>query len=175
MNWFYLKLSLQAIWFILPAYFANAVPAAISKFREIQRYNQPIDSGTKLDGKPILGRGKTWIGIFAGVLTGTFVGYIQSFFPGTPYMTVQLACLLSIGALVGDMVKSLIKRRIGIRSGKPWPFFDQIDFLIGAFAFSLFVTEMNWYYFGILLIITPIAHYLANYLGWKLGLKKVPW
>ncbi len=169
-----IQLILQAVWFILPAYLANAAPAIISKTFLIKKSPQ-IDFGVELGGKPLLGAGKTWIGLLFGILVGLIVGMGQSIVPFLPQMTVNLALLLAVGALVGDLVGSLIKRRLNMKRGAKAPLLDQLDFLIGAFIFSAIVMPINWYYFAILIVLTPVVHLGANFAGWKMGLKKEPW
>jgi len=61
-----------ALWFIFPAYCANAVPVIFGGGR-------PVDFGKIfLDGKPILGSHKTLRGFFSGLLVGTLVGFLQT-------------------------------------------------------------------------------------------------
>ncbi|GAI48998.1 unnamed protein product, partial [marine sediment metagenome] len=62
-----LDLIAWALWFILPAYVANATPVVLGG-------GKPIDSGKKFtDGRPIFGAGKTWRGFVSGIATGTMV------------------------------------------------------------------------------------------------------
>ncbi len=156
-----------ALWFILPAYIANMMPALLHKF--FGRYNFPVDFGRNFfDGKRILGDGKTWNGLLAGVLAGTLMGFLQgNYFAGF---------VLGTGALFGDLVKSFLKRRLGFARGKMWFPFDQIDFVFGAFLFYyLFFREFILSTFVILIILTPVLHLLTNLIGFKLKLKKEPW
>lgn len=175
-----IDLILQAIWFILPAYFANSSPVLGHKL--FGKYNYPIDFGKKLkDGKRIFGDGKTWNGLFFGIAVAMIVGYVQSMVQasyqmnGFLPMSIQLAFLLGLGALTGDLVKSFFKRRVGFERGKSWFPFDQIDFVLGAFLFSLILVPFNCIYLAILLLITPAIHWLTNYIGFKLKLKKEPY
>lgn len=169
-----LKLILESIWFILPAYFANMLPAVLSKTKIIQ--NSPkIDFGFSFKGKPILGSGKTWAGMLLGLSAGIFIGWIQSNFPFIPHMSIKLALFLALGAMLGDLSGSFIKRRFGLKRGARVILLDQLDFLIGAFLFSSLVLPINLTYFGILLIITPLLHLFTNFLGWKMGFKSEPW
>jgi CDP-2,3-bis-(O-geranylgeranyl)-sn-glycerol synthase len=41
--------------------------------------------------------------------------------------------------MLGDIVESFFKRRIGLSRGEKWLGFDQIDFIIGGLLLSLFV------------------------------------
>jgi len=61
-----------AMWFIFPAYCANAAPVIFGG-------GPPVDFGKIfLDGKPILGSHKTLRGFLSGLLVGTLVGSIQT-------------------------------------------------------------------------------------------------
>lgn len=168
-------LLLRALWFILPAYIANATPPVFARIRRIHKYHRPVDGGKKLKGKEIFGEGKTWLGLISGVLAGTAFGFLQSLTNVQPMMTLKLALALSLGALIGDMVGSFIKRRLGFGRGKAVPLLDQLDFLLGAFILSSLVVGINFSYLIILLVITPIVHLGANIIGYKLKIKKVPW
>lgn len=157
-----IDLVLQALWFILPAYFANSSPVIIAKLTGAK---YPIDAGKKFfDKLPIFGAGKTWPGLIGGILIGTFIGFLQS--------NLQLGLLLGIGALTGDLVKSFFKRRFGLERGKSLPVIDQLDFLIGALLFASFITKIELSTVVILLIITPIIHLSANGIAHFLKLKK---
>jgi CDP-2,3-bis-(O-geranylgeranyl)-sn-glycerol synthase len=183
---------LQALWFILPAYFANSMPVQFSKVAFLEKYGKPIDGGRTWMGARILGDGKTWRGLVIGVTIGSLIGVLQLiyqkdialFFGGLlgaadftlPIMSLQLAFMLSLGALAGDMVASFFKRRTGLHPGEPAPLMDQLDFVFGAFLFSWFLLgTIDYDRFFILVVITPILHLIANFVAWIWKLKKNPW
>jgi CDP-2,3-bis-(O-geranylgeranyl)-sn-glycerol synthase len=166
---------------MLPAYIPNSAAAALGGGRA-------IDGGlTWRDGKRLLGDGKTIRGFCGGVAVGCLAGWLQIIAQGSPVlaslpqMSPLPVFLLATGALVGDMVKSFFKRRAGIERGGNWPFVDQYDFVAGAFLF-LFIGDPA-FAFSVLtlpvvitiLIITPILHRVVNIIGYKLGVKDVPW
>jgi len=144
----------------------------------------PVDFNMKFaDKKPILGKGKTWRGSIMGIAAGTMVAYIQIIIQSNynleafnlTEMTLTLGFLLSSGAIIGDIAKSFIKRRMNIKRGKMLPLLDQIDFIIGALIFASFATTIRIETAITLLIITPVVHRIANIIAYKLKLKKVPW
>jgi len=157
-----LNLIIVAIWFILPAYFANSFPVIFGK---IFRGKFPIDFNKKWNKKPILGKGKTWPGFFGGILVGILIGFLQGRF--------LAGILLSIGALAGDLVKSFAKRRAGVVSGKPWPVIDQLDFIIGALLFVSIVEMPSLETIIIVLVLTPAFHVAANMAAYLFKVKKV--
>lgn len=157
-----LNLIIAAIWFILPAYFANASPVVFGK---ISKGKWPIDFNKKFkDGQPILGRGKTWPGFFGGLLVGTVIGALQG--------VLLIGFLLSLGALLGDLVKSFFKRRLKVARGKSLPLADQLDFIIGALLLVSIVQVPSWEIIITLLILTPLIHLGANTTAYLLKLKK---
>jgi CDP-2,3-bis-(O-geranylgeranyl)-sn-glycerol synthase len=164
-----IELIIEALKFIFPAYCANAIPV-------ITGGGYPIDFGKKFfDGKPILGKNKTFQGFFSGLIIGTAVGLVESaFFPVYP---IFFGLLLSLGALFGDLAGAFVKRRLGLAPGELLPVIDQIDFIIGAilFSFPLSLQILSWELIILVLIITPPMHLLTNFAAYKLGLKNNPW
>ena len=163
-----IELIIEALKFIFPAYCANAIPV-------ITGGGYPLDFGKKFfDGKPILGKNKTFQGFFSGLIIGTTVGLVESVFFGYPLL---FGLLLSLGALFGDLAGAFVKRRIGLASGDLLPVIDQIDFIIGAilFSFPLSLQILSWELILAVLIVTPPIHLLTNFAAYKLGLKNNPW
>lgn len=156
-----------ALYFIFPAYCANAVPVILGGGR-------PIDSGkTFIDGKPIFGSHKTLRGFFAGLIIGTLVGLVQSALFQYNYL---LGLVLSLGALIGDLCDSFIKRRLSIPPGASFPILDQLDFVGGALLFSLIVPPLpQLHIILIIVILTLPLHLLTNVLAFLLGFKSTPW
>jgi len=181
-------IAAEAIWFILPAYIANSSAVIIGG-------GTPIDFGRKFRGKRIFGDGKTWRGLFGGILVGTVAGMImniavpETFENGIASLVILLS--LTSGALLGDLIESFFKRRLGKSRGEKWLIADQTDFLLGALFLAflagaalelLGMTDGNWFLSSFsawhivsLLILTPLFHYAANAIGYLAGLKEVPW
>ncbi|HII61082.1 CDP-2,3-bis-(O-geranylgeranyl)-sn-glycerol synthase [Pyrococcus horikoshii] len=164
---------LEAFWYILPAYFANSSPVVLGG-------GTPIDFGKKWrDGRRILGDGKTWRGFFGGLIVGTIIGIVQYFllpeYYGSLGIAIELAFLLSLGTLVGDLIGSFIKRRLNMPRGYPAVGLDQWGFLIAALCFAYPVKTIPTGEVLFLLVITPLIHWGANIFAYKMGWKKVPW
>jgi CDP-2,3-bis-(O-geranylgeranyl)-sn-glycerol synthase len=188
----------QAFWIVIPIYVANASAVVVGG-------GTPIDFGkTWKDGRRILGNGKTWRGLFSGTFLGMTAGfglavaasYLSTSeyaflgltnFEGFPYMIVILFSLC-FGALLGDVIESFFKRRVGIDRGQDWIPFDQLDFIVGALVFSFLMSELLYvfhlteaqWFFGsltiwhilVLLIVTPFIHITANVLFRKIKKKQ---
>jgi len=185
---------LQALWIIIPAYVANASAVLVGG-------GTPIDFGKNWrDGKRILGDGKTWRGLISGTFIGMTAGfglvvaasYIESSeysflhltnFEGFPLM-FPIIFSICFGALLGDIIESFFKRRIGKDRGDDWVPFDQIDFILGVLFFSFVISSIlqlsslmstNWFIENlfpwqimVLLLVTPFFHLTANVLHKKI-------
>jgi len=163
-----IRLVFEAITFIFPAYCANAVPVLAGGGR-------PMDFGRKfLDGKPILGKNKTFRGFLFGLVVGTGVGLAESAVFGYPAL---FGLLLSIGALLGDLTGAFVKRRLELEPGALLPVVDQVDFVVGAVLFSLPISlqSLTWELALAVFLLTPPIHLLTNFVAYKLGLKTNPW
>jgi len=175
-----LEIVWQSLWWILPAYIANASAVLVGGGR-------PIDFNKKWRGKPIFGRGKTWRGFIGGGMIGFFAGLFMKIFSFD--MPVPIILSFSFGALLGDLIESFVKRRIGKKRGEKWIIADQIDFVLGALFFSYIAswlmqpyTHKNWFmehltiwHILFLLLITPLIHLATNILAHAFKFKEVPW
>ena len=97
-----------------------------------------------------------------------------------------IGSVLGLGCMIGDSIGSFIKRRMGHkREGElssEAPLLDTLPFAISTFIFGLFflnksVVGSSELLSGmlILLFVTPILHRSFNIIGYKLGLKSVPY
>ena len=172
------EMILSSLWLMLPAYIAN--PTAV-----VCGGGTSIDFGKNfVDGKRILGDGKTYRGLAGGVICGVILGIIQmnaSLAGRFGGFTLLAVFSLSFGALLGDMCNSFIKRRLGFKRGAKFMIADQLDFVIGAWALT-YLLQGSWFieHFTattmiIILIITPVLHRITNLIGYHVKLKKEPW
>jgi CDP-2,3-bis-(O-geranylgeranyl)-sn-glycerol synthase len=178
---FFLLPLLSAVWIMLPAYLPNPVAALFGG-------GTPIDLGRNFsDGKRFIGDGKTFRGLFMGILAGIGMGLVQIWISGTygldylPLHTYLSITLLATGALLGDLCKSFFKRRFGKERGTKWPVADQYDLVAGALILLL-VVDPSWLYanmtlpvFILILVLTPVLHRTVNIIGYYMGIKEVPW
>jgi CDP-2,3-bis-(O-geranylgeranyl)-sn-glycerol synthase len=162
----------NALYYIFPAYCANGAPVLFGG-------GKPIDGGRKFrDGRPLFGPHKTIRGFAFGLLIGTFVGWVQEAYGpsvGFPQGSVVLGFALSLGALIGDLIGSFIKRRMNLKPGAHLPLSDQMDFVLVALLFSLPVQPPTLMYALIIIVLTAPIHYMVNIMSYLLRLKKTPW
>ena len=148
------------------------------------------------DGRRVLGPSKSWSGFlfggFVAMAPGLFMAWlilaappnlklVPTFAPSV-LDAVPVVAVLTFGAMVGDAFGSFLKRRLGRASGSRAILLDQLPFVlvpiaIGFAAYpSLFVPVFaNGWGLLWLLVFTLGLHTLFNWIGYKAGLKKVPW
>lgn len=177
---------LQALYFFLPAYLANIAPVIVAKICG-HNFETPIDFGRSWRGYRIFGDHKTWRGLIAGIVVGALVGYFQGiWFHGylgsalsivnyNNFNPILLGGLLGFGAIAGDAIKSFFKRRRNLPPGTAWFPFDQLDFVIGGLAATVFIVNVPILIIVLIVVITPALHIISNKIGYKLGLKSNPW
>lgn len=188
----FLASGLAVLWLLLPAYIANAF-ATLPRGR-----GPPMDFGrvSSRDGRRILGPSKSWSGFFAGGLGAMPFCLLEAWLillapPNLRVVPVlapsvaaaiPLAAILSFGAMAGDALGSFLKRRFGRESGARTILVDQLPFVLVPIALglvfyrSLFVSVFaNWEGVFWLLVITLGLHVTFNWVGYKVGVKKVPW
>jgi len=170
----------KSLLIIFPAYAANGFPV-------LARGKKPIDFGKKLLGNRIFGDGKTFEGFVFGLFSGFVIGALESYlYPDLnayamqygvqlPLITLFIGFMIAFGALSGDLAGSFIKRRFGLKRGADVPLLDQWNFIIGATIFAYFFTQITIWMFLIMLLITPIVHRTANFIAYKIKVKREPW
>lgn len=71
------------------------------------RYNWPIDRGKSLaDGHPLLGYSKTWRGLITSVSATLFAALLLD-------LSAATGALFGLIAMLGDLLASFVKRRLG--------------------------------------------------------------
>ncbi|WP_049934954.1 CDP-2,3-bis-(O-geranylgeranyl)-sn-glycerol synthase [Haloplanus natans] len=178
-----ISLVAGALWAMLPAYVPNNAAVLAGGGR-------PIDGGRTLDGRRLLGDGKTWRGTAVGTLVGialavalnvarpTVVAALGADLPAFP---LRAAVGLALGAMLGDVGASFLKRRLGRQRGAAVPGLDQLDFVVGALALAALlapawtVSTFSLARLAVVVVATPLLHLTTNAGAYLLGLKTEPW
>lgn len=187
---------------LLPAFATNGMMVIVGKIKKVKRF--PIDNGKTLkDGERIFGDGKSWNGFIGGWITGFLISaaicwffflkiaeaemysgfkfinqtYITKFISAarnpTKYWLSQ--CFIALGSPVGDLIGSFFKRRKKVKRGEIALGLDQVDFVIISSLIACIWYPYKWYFWIFVLLITPILTALANWVGYLMGKKDVPW
>jgi len=189
---------------LVPAFITNGMMVVMGKIKGIPRYPLDGGKLWK-DGKRILGEGKSWNGFIGGWLVGFLLSaiisrfifnaissaenysayglvfitpaYISKFIVSamnpTSYWLSQ--CFIALGSPLGDALGSFFKRRRGVGRGESFLFWDQNDFIIVALLIALIWYQMYWYFWVFLILFGPLITFVANWIGYLMYKKDVPW
>lgn len=160
-----MPIELQLLWLLLVA---NGVPIiAASIWGDWGA--RPVDGGRALaDGHPLFGTSKTWRGVLLAVpATGLMASLLE--------LPVQIGLTVGFGAILGDLLSSFIKRRLGLASSSMALGLDQIPeallpLLIVADELQLSWTSIGWTVIGFValeLALSPVFY--------RLGIRKQPY
>jgi len=147
---------------------ANGAPVIATRvFGEWGAY--PLDGGRVLaDGHRLLGHSKTWRGIGAATLA-TGVGAVLLDWPWLLGVTVGAS------AMLGDLLSSFIKRRLGMASSSMAPGLDQIpESLLPSLAVAGSLGLSGWAIFWIILGFVVLEVTLSPVFYW-LGVRNRPY
>jgi CDP-2,3-bis-(O-geranylgeranyl)-sn-glycerol synthase len=179
-----LEALVVAFWAMLPAYVPNNAAVLFGG-------GPPIDGGRTLGGKRLLGDGKTWRGTVVGVAAGALLAVVLNrvrplldpAVPATlpePFPAAAVVALPA-GAMLGDILASFVKRRLGRDRGAALPGLDQLDFVVVALALTA-LSAPGWFadtfvlaVLVVVLVLTPILHVTTNAIAYVLSLKSEPW
>lgn len=143
---------------------ANGAPVLLALLRR-GTLARPLDGGRVLwDGSPVFGPSKTWWGLFAALV----VTPVAAWFLG---LTWGLGLTIAIGAMAGDLMASLIKRRLGLASSTSVPLLDQVPEALIPALFAKGAMGLSWLDLGLAvavfmvldLVLTPLVKRLSAF------------
>ena len=160
----------QLVYLMAPAYLANMAPPFV---RYWKGGNPPISARW-------LGAHKTVGGFALGILVAVAaaglqraIGWDGSLVSYERWPLIGLA--LGFGALAGDALKSLVKRRLGIAPGASWIPADQLDFVAGALVFAAPLAGLDALDVALIVAVSFAGDIAVNRLAWRLGIRDAPW
>ena len=180
----------QAVWLFAPLVFAAGLSAVVME-RDLLRWaRKPIDGGRRIGGKRLFGDNKTWRGVLVATAGSSAFAAVQEHFVGdaagallvvdwAAVPSVAFGALMGLGAMLGELPNSFVKRRVGILPGKtttgPWSVlfyvWDQVDLLFGAWLLVGW-----WVRPPALLVVASFAmallvHPAVSLIGWLIGVR----
>jgi len=185
---------------LLPVIFTGILNMIWCKLPVFEKIKVPIDNGKKLkDGNRLFGDNKTWKGLIGYIIFGILCTVLWGLVCDTTVYLHQhnyfyanhsngVIYNLAIGFLLGffyalfELPNSFIKRRLGIKEGKPpkgiiklvFIFLDQADSIFGCVLVLSFVYPMTaLFYFGCVLL-GAATHIVMNVLLYLAHLRKNP-
>jgi len=175
-------LVIQCAWYLLPMGFANIAPVLVRDHFPFLAI--PVDR--VLGGRGIFGSHKTVRGIVFGVLFGATGFAWQQQVSVLPWarelgffayrdMSLWFGFSAGLGALLGDLFRSAIKRRVRIRPGGRFVPFDQIDYVVGGILLTLPFFQPSLRVVLGTLLVGFVLHATTSGLAYVLGMKRDRW
>lgn len=147
---------------------ANGAPVLVRLLLK-DHLDLAVDLGAKFaDSNRIFGSSKTWRGIIAALLATPAVAFLLGYSPETGFQ-------IAVFAILGDLLSSFIKRRLGMESSSKAFLLDQVpESLLPALmvkhSFSLVLADILILVF-VFIIIDLVMTYILYH--WRI-LKKKP-
>jgi CDP-2,3-bis-(O-geranylgeranyl)-sn-glycerol synthase len=148
----------------IPIILSNISPVLTAKL--LPRLDYPVDFNKKLwDNKRLFGSHKTWRGVITMILVALLFGYFT--------VGINYSLLVGIGVVIGDLLTSLIKRRINLKPGASFQPYESFLLIFSVFliAWGLF----NIYEIIVITLLVVPVYKGFHYLGYWLKLKDKPW
>jgi hypothetical protein len=183
------SLRMSALWIFLPILGALIVHAPVLRFDLFPSWRRPLDGGATFRGHRIFGDNKTWRGVaamFSGVvLFAVVLSHVPAYWSKLPGEIqraggLTLGALVGLGAVLGELPNSFLKRQIGVEPGRQrrslggvaLTIFDQGDFVPAVWLFLAPVWIMPWRSAALVFVVVVVIHMIANVVGFALGARK---
>ncbi|HNF66485.1 MAG TPA: CDP-archaeol synthase [Plasticicumulans sp.] len=110
---------IEALQLLFLLFVANGAPILATRVLDTAG-DHPIDGGHRfLDGRPLFGPSKTWRGLGVALLASTLAALLL----GWP---AWIGLLIGAAAMLGDLLSSFLKRRLGLASSAQALGIDQV-------------------------------------------------
>ena len=140
---------LQALILFAPLLVSAALSGMVMRLDLFPALKAPVDAGRTVRGRPLFGANKTWRGFAVAVAGSVAAVAIERAIPFPRWMCVvdygsinpaAFGAALGLGAMLGELPNSFVKRQLGIAPGKTasgarrfaFYLWDQLDLLTGA-------------------------------------------
>jgi CDP-2,3-bis-(O-geranylgeranyl)-sn-glycerol synthase len=175
----------------VPLLGAAIVHAPILRFDLFPRLRRPLDGGVTIRGRRLFGDHKTWRGalaMFTGIVACALVLSLWPWYwqrmPGGIRAAGPLpfAVQLGLGAVLGELPNSFLKRRLGIAPGTQrrtalgmlMAIVDQGDFVLGAWLLLAPLWTMTVTQAAIAFAVVVAVHLAVNLVGYAIGARTAP-
>ena len=161
-------MSIYLIHLLLLIIIANGAPIVIRAVMG-SRLDCAIDFGYRLpDDRPLFGSSKTWRGVFGAVLFTSIGAIVLGY---SAFTGAQIA----IYAVLGDILSSFIKRRLGMAPSSMAPLLDQVPESLLPAVMLMDIFELDIQSIIILVSLFIVMELLLSYIFFKLGIRRRPY
>lgn len=138
---------------------ANGLPALLGL---VLGPGRPLDGGLRLgDGRPLLGPTKTVRGVLASLVATPLAAAGL----GLPW---QIGLLVALGAMLGDLLASFTKRRLGLASSATVPLLDTVPESLIPVLLVMGHLGLDWLDLALLILAFGVLDLVLTPLGQRL-------
>jgi CDP-diglyceride synthetase len=153
---------------LLLLFVANGAPILAQNFLK-EKANYPLDGNvTFIDGRPLLGKTKTLRGVISSLALTALVAPLLGF-------PVQLGLMLGIFAMLGDLVSSFVKRRLGMANSSMALGIDQIPESLFPMLAADWILDLGWTSVVFVVVTFMITGLLASRVLYMLKIRRHPY
>jgi CDP-archaeol synthase len=147
---------------------ANSAPV-IARYLLASRWNRAIDNGRVLaDGYPLFGSSKTWRGIFSALLLTGAVAFLVG-------LGISTGLLFGLFSMLGDLLSSFIKRRLGKPPSSQALILDQLPEALLPLVIGIWLLNYSWVVVLVVAVTFTLIELLISPLLYQLGLRRKPY
>lgn len=147
---------------------ANGVPVIAKKLLG-ERWDRPLDGGAIwFDGRPWFGPSKTIRGVVLSLLVTPLVAVLMG-------LQWELGLLVACGTMLGDLLSSFVKRRLGLTPSSMALGLDQIPESLLPLLLSRWLVPLSLVDILAGVVIFCVAAPLASRFFFRLGLRDQPY
>ena len=131
--------------------------------------NCPLDAGKTLsDHYPVFGNSKTWRGLFASVVFTVIAALLLGYDFG-------FGLMVSVLAMVGDLLSSFIKRRLKLQTSRMALFLDQVPESLLPALYMMQVLSLAWKDVLFIVAVFIVLELILSKILYRLGIRQRPY
>lgn len=181
----------QVMYLFVPLLSTAALSGLVLHYDLSPSLKRPIDGGVVFRGRRLFGDNKTWRSIVWAILGCTITVAAQKYLVGDraaaiaviPYEQTNVFVLgmaLGLGAVLGELPNSFIKRQLDIAPGhrpcgaRGFLFFtlDQVDLLLATWPILLFWVRPDWPLVVMSFVVVLAVHPVISSIGYLIGARQ---
>ena len=147
---------------------ANGAPI-LARILLNEKASYPLDGNvTFIDGRPLLGKTKTLRGIISALAFTALVAPLLGF-------PAEFGLMFGFFAMLGDLVSSFVKRRLGMANSSMAPGIDQIPESLFPMLAADWVLDLGWTSVVLVVVTFIITGLLTSRVLYKLKIRRHPY
>ena len=147
---------------------ANGVPILVHLVLG-ERWGWPLDGGWQfIDGQPLLGASKTVVGVVGALLASTLLALFLD-------LGWRIGLLIGGVAMLGDLLSSFFKRRMGLRPSAMALGLDQVPESLLPLMACAPLLDLTWTQVLLLTLVFVVLEIIMSRVAYYIGIRKQPY